>query len=183
VRKVMVLIREPCDVAAIDVPGARARHVLVAEDPVARPVAAVSFWVDGVDDRPLLDVLAGIDADAYEVTEHERWDDAEPTLSRWVFLVRRDGLERDDFSRRYEHHATLARVHQPAICRYVQDVVTRAITPGAAPFDGVSELGFWDRQRMVEQRYGSAEGEAVITADVDRFLERRRSVPVLGTQH
>jgi hypothetical protein len=176
----MVLVREPCDLAAIDVPGARARRVLTAEDASARPAAVVSFWVDGVDDGPLLAALAGMEADAYEVTEHERWDDAEPTLSRWVFIVRGDGISRDDFVRRYEHHATLARVHHPSICRYVQDVITRAVTPGAAPFDGVSELGFWDREAMVERHYDSPEGRAVITADVDGFLDRRRSVPVLG---
>jgi hypothetical protein len=182
VRKVMVLVREPCDVAAIDVPGARARRVLEAEDPSARPAAVVSFWVDGVDDAPLLDALVGLDAWAYEVTEHPRWDDAEPSLSRWVFIARRDGLDPTEFVTRYEHHATLARVHHPSICRYVQDVVTRIITPGSPAFDGVSELGFWDRETMVDHHYDSPEGKATITADIEAFMDPRRSRPVLGVQ-
>jgi hypothetical protein len=177
-RKVMVLVREPADLDAIDVPGSRGRRVIAAEDPDARPVAVVSFWVDGVAELPAFDGCW-----AYEVVEHQRWDQAEPPLSRWVFLTRNPGLDAAGFVDRYAQHAELARVHHPSICRYTQDVVQRAITPGAPWFDGVSELGFWDRDAMIERHYDSPEGQAIITADIDGFLDRNGSVPVLGIEH
>jgi hypothetical protein len=176
-RKVMVLVREPIDLDSIDVRGARARRVLTAEDPAARPVAVVSFWVDDVRDVP---AFAG--CWAYEVVEHQRWAQAEPTLSRWVFLVRNPGVDGAEFAVRYARHAELARVHHPSICHYTQDVVQRSLTPGAPWFDGVSELGFWDREAMTERHYDSPEGQAVITADIDGFLDRSGSVAVLGVE-
>jgi hypothetical protein len=176
-RKVMVLVREPVDLDVIDVPGSRQRQVLVAEDPDARPVAIVSFWVDDVVVLPPFEGCW-----AYEVVEHQRWDQADPPLSRWVFLTRNPALDTAGFEARYAHHATLARVHHPSICRYTQDVVQRAITPGAPWFDGVSELGFWDREAMVERHYDSPEGQAVITADIDGFLDREGSTAVLGVE-
>ena len=176
-RKVMVLVREPVRLSAIDVAGARGRRVLAAEVPDARPVAVVSFWVDRVDDVPAFDGCW-----VYEVTEHERWTDAEPTLSRWVFLVRNPELDRAGFEARYAHHATLARVHHPDICRYTQDVVQRALTPGAPWFDGVSELGLWDREAMQTRHYDSPEGQAIVTADIAGFLDPTGSVAVLGTE-
>jgi hypothetical protein len=176
-RKVMVLVREPVELSAIDVAGARARRVLVAEDPTARPAAIVSFWVDDVAAVPAFDGCW-----SYEVAEHQRWAQADPTLSRWVFLVRNPAIEPNEFEARYARHAELARVHHPSICHYVQDVVQRALTPGAPRFDGVSELGFWDREAMHERHYDSPEGQAIITADIDGFLDRAGSVAVLGTE-
>ena len=176
-RKVMVLVREPLDITAIDVAGARGRRVLEAEDPDATPVAIVSFWVHDVEDVPAYD-----GAWAYEVIEHERWTDAEPTLSRWVFLVRNPDLDRAGFEARYAYHATLARVHHPDICKYTQDVVQRVLTPGAPWFDGVSELGLWDREAMRTRHYDSPEGQAIVTADLAGFLDTTGSVAVLGAE-
>ena len=176
-RKIMVLVNEPSALGAVDVPGSRERRLVVAEDPDARPTAVVSFWVD--------DVAAVPDFDgcwAYEVVEHQRWDQVEPPLSRWVFLVRNPAIDGPGFEARYAHHAELARVHHPSIARYAQDVVQRVLTDGAPWFDGVSELGFWDREAMVERHYDSPEGQAIITADIDGFLDRTGSVAVLGVE-
>lgn len=177
-RKVMVLVKEPRELGAIDVPGSRGRRVITAEAADARPVAVVSFWADAVTEIPEFEGCW-----AYEVVEHDRWDQAEPPLSRWVFLTRNPAIDAAGFEARYARHAELARVHHPSICRYRQDVVQRALTPGAPWFDGVSELGFWDRDAMLERHYDSPEGQAIITADIDGFLDRAGSVAVLGVEH
>lgn len=177
-RKIIVVVHEPADLTAIDVPGSRGRRVLAAEDPDARPVAMVSFWAD-----PVAAVPSFAGTWVYEVVEHERWDQAEPPLSRWVLVTRSPAIDGETFEARYAHHAELARVHHPSICRYRQDVVRRALTEGAPWFDGVSELGFWDREAMVERHYDSPEGQALMTADVDGFLDRRGAVAVLGVEH
>ena len=174
-RKVMVLVRQPIDLGAIDVPGSRDRRVLVSEDPSAQPFAVVSLWIDSAEEWP---VFAG--CWAYEVIEHERWHDDTPSLSRWVFVRARARLGRIEFAERYAQHAELGRVHYPAICSYVQDIVQRSLTPGAPRFDGISELGYRDRVTMIEQAYDSPEGRAVMTADVDEFLDRAGSVAALG---
>jgi hypothetical protein len=174
-RKVMVLVNEPTDLDRIDVAGSRERRWIAAEDPERRPVAIVSFWVDDVEAVPDFDGCW-----AYEVIEHQRWEQAEPPLSRWVFLRRNPDIDGATFEERYAHHAELARVHHPSICHYTQDVVQRALTPGAPWFDGVSELGFWDREAMVERHYDSPEGQAIITADIAGFLDPRQSRAVLG---
>jgi hypothetical protein len=172
-----VLVREPQDLDRVDVPGSRERRVLVAEDADARPVAIVSFWVDDVAAVPDF-----ADAWAYEVVEHRRWDDTEPPLSRWVFVVRNPALDGDGFAERYAHHAELARVHHPSIGRYTQDVVRRALTDGAPWFDGVSELGFWDREAWQTRHYDSDEGKALMQADIAGFLTPSGSVAVLGVE-
>ena len=177
-RKIMVLVNEPTDLDRIDVAGSRERRSIVAEDPEARPAAIVSFWVDDVTAVPLW-----TGSWTYEVIEHKRWDQAEPPLSRWVFLRRNPAIDGATFEERYAHHAELSRVHHPSICHYTQDVVQRALTPGAPWFDGVSELGFWDREAMVERHYDSPEGQAIVTADIAGFLDPRQSVAVLGVAH
>ena len=176
-RKIMVLVREPQDLDAIDVAASRERRVLVAEDPDARPVAIVSFWVEDPTTVPALP-----DTWVYEVVEHRRWDLVEPPLSRWVFLVRNPALDADGFAERYAHHAELARVHHPSIGRYTQDVVQRALTDGAPWFDGVSELGFWDREAWQTRHYDSDEGKALMQADIAGFLDPSASVAVLGVE-
>ena len=47
-------------------------------------------------------------------------------------------------------------------------------------FDGMSELGFWDRERMLHGHYDSPEGKALMNADIAGFLDPARSVAVLG---
>jgi hypothetical protein len=176
-RKIIVLVHEPQDLDRIDVPASRERRVVEAEDPDARPVAIVSFWVEDPTTVP-----AFPDAWAYEVVEHKRWDLVEPPLSRWVFVVRNPTLDADGFAERYAAHAELARVHHPSIGRYTQDVVQRVLTDGAPWFDGVSHLGFWDREAMVERHYDSPEGKELMQADIRGFLDPHGSVAVLGLE-
>jgi hypothetical protein len=54
--------------------------------------------------------------------------------------------------------------------KYVQDVVLRALTPGAPDFDGFSELHFPTAADMRERFVDSPEGGRRIEQDVAKFV-------------
>ncbi|MGH8983195.1 MAG: EthD domain-containing protein [Acidimicrobiia bacterium] len=111
-------------------------------------------------------------SEAYRVDEHVQWDDGRSTVARISFVRRAPGLTSEEFARHWtEVHAPLAREHHPGICRYVQNVVTEALTPGAPHVDGIAELGFASLDDFRERMYDSPEGQAIIAADVRTFLD------------
>ena len=174
--KLMVVVDDPSDAHDIDLPGRVRRRILTADEATARPHAIVSLWLDAIDD----DAVRALPGHAYEVDEQVIWDDAEPALERTVLNRRRADIDHATFVDRWAQHAVLARVHYPALCRYIQNVVLRAITPGAPESDGVSELGFWDREAMETRMYDSPEGRATMAADLATFLDTSRATRVLG---
>ncbi len=65
----------------------------------------------------------------------------------------------------------MARVHHPAICRYVQhDVVETAGEP-ALEVQGVSELWFADERTLVDRYFASPESVAVVRADNREYID------------
>lgn len=118
--------------------------------------------------------VCGDGPDAYEIEEHVVLDRgvADPPVRRIVFVRRLPSLTHAEFVDHWTgRHAELARRHHPGLCRYVQHVVVRPLTPGAPPFDGVAELCFASRHDFETRMYDSPEGKAIIRADVATFID------------
>jgi uncharacterized protein (TIGR02118 family) len=105
------------------------------------------------------------------VQECPKWDEMErPGITRFSFLSRAAGIDRDEFARRWERHALLAGQHHPALRRYVQNIVVEPVGD-ADSIDGIVELGFDSVEDLEQRRYDSDEGRAVIAADVRTFID------------
>jgi uncharacterized protein (TIGR02118 family) len=143
------------------------------EDPVS---AVVTLHLDGSADARALDlasVLGVAPLEAYLVEERRQWDDfPAPVVTRVSFVRRAPELTRSAFAEHWtSNHAPLARVHHPGVCRYVQNVVVDALTPAAPDVDGIAELSFRSESDREERMYDSPEGQAIIRADVRRFID------------
>jgi uncharacterized protein (TIGR02118 family) len=91
------------------------------------------------------------------------------------FLHRVDGISRAEMSAHWSDvHAPLARVHHPAIWRYVQNTVVRPLTRDAPDIDAVAELHFRSLEDLRDRFYDSDEGRRIIGEDVRRFLDPSR---------
>ena len=111
-------------------------------------------------------------SEAYQVDERVQWDQGGAIVTRISFVRRAPELTHEQFAEHWTTvHAPLARRHHPGICRYVQNVVVEAITPGAPTVDGVAELGFRSLADLRERMYDSSEGQAAIAADVRAFID------------
>jgi hypothetical protein len=105
---------------------------------------------------------------AWLVDGRPQWDElVEPGITRFSFLRRITGIDRQEFARRWDTHVALARRHHPALRRYVQNIV---VEPDSA-IDGIVELGFATLDDLEQRMYDSDEGRAVIAADVRTFID------------
>jgi len=73
----------------------------------------------------------------------------------------------------WAHHAKLALKVHVGMTRYVQHWVAGALSPGAPPTRGISELYFPTREELVERYYESPRGRDEIVHDTGHFIERR----------
>jgi hypothetical protein len=113
---------------------------------------------------------------AYYCETVKHWDDGvAPGLSRFAFVAALDGVE--DFRKRYEAHAEIARVQHPAICRYVQHFVKHGTEPACA---AISELHFADEQSMRERFYLDEHSAAVVDGDISDYLDRTRTWSIVS---
>ena len=178
--KVVAVLRAPVrDVLVLpDVAGLRRGTVDVPEGEVPPDIAAVlHLWLD---DARTLDPADLGAADAWLVDERVQWDyerdwpDGEPTpgVKQVSFVHRLPSLTREEFAHHWTHvHAPLARVHHPALWRYVQNVVIRPLTDDAPEFDGVAELSFRTSEDRRERMYDSPEGAEIVGRDVRSFID------------
>jgi uncharacterized protein (TIGR02118 family) len=185
--KVVAVLRAPADAAPVlpPVPGLRAAtlHRPTGGEPGADP-EVVAVWMLWVDD-PVGVTAALRPAEAYRVDERVQWRperDGETIVTRLSFLRAANGLSRQQFGDHWRDvHAPLARRHHPNVIGYVQNVVLDALTPDAPPVDGIAELSFRDVEDMQARRYDSEKGQAVISADVRRFIDLAAGWRVLTT--
>lgn len=119
--------------------------------------------------------------DAYVVDEHVRIDDHRdwppgvelPGIGRISFVRALPGLGRAEMARHWgDVHWPIARVHHPALWRYVQNVVVDPITPDAPEVDGIAELRFRSVADLRGRFYDSDDGRRIVADDVARFLDR-----------
>ena len=122
--------------------------------------------------------------DVYAAEALEQWDDLQghPEVVQLVFVRRHPGLTHDEFVEHWTTvHPPLARAHHPGLARYVQHVITDALTPDAPAFDGMAELAFATRDDQRERMYGSDDDRAAIAADVATFLDVAAGRRLIGT--
>jgi len=201
--KVVYVVRGPLpasaspDTARLDEPDleAFAIHLPCADEPAEHPddVTAVAMaWFDGPPDptappRWFPDALV----DAYIVEEHVRidyardWPDGveSPGVRRVSFVRAAPGLSRNEMARHWgEVHWPIARVHHPALWRYVQNVVVEPITADAPAVDGIAELHFRSITDLRDRFYDSDEGHQIVADDVSAFLDRGAGWRVLARE-
>ena len=142
------------------------RAVLHAPLPgAARPSTVACLWFSRLP-GPLTEP-------AYLVEERVQWEaDRRPNVTRFSFLQRAGGMTREEFSLHWrDRHTPLARRHHPCLVRYVQNVVLDVLGPGAPELDGIAELGVERAEDFIERMYDSAEGRAIVAADVRSFID------------
>jgi uncharacterized protein (TIGR02118 family) len=193
VRKVIAAIGGPFDDAAPALDGlvAYSVHRPHPDEPSAASLDAAGARVEGV-------VMAWIDGDAplepatwfdapvtaYLVDERVQiewtrdWPDGEatPAIEQLAFVPRIPSVTHEQFAEHWsERHTPLVRVHHPGMARYVQNVITEPLTPGARDarqLDGVAQLYFRTSYDLHERYFDSEEGQRIIFEDVAKFLER-----------
>jgi EthD domain len=197
-QKVVCVVRGPCstDRAPDDASVlAFAVHVPCADEPAEHPpevTALATAWLDHAPDAATVaGWFPGAEVDAYLVDERVRieyardWPDGteSPGVVRISFVRAAPGLSRAEMARHWgEVHWPIARVHHPALWRYVQNVVVEPITPGAPDADGIAELHFRTVADLRERFYDSDAGKQVVADDVRLFLERGAGWRVLARE-
>lgn len=195
-RKVVCVLHGPVDIALPSVEGLRACSVQrpFPDEPPEQPPDVGGVVMAWLDDAAALDPaswFADVPVDAYLVEEHVRidherdWPDGSPSPGprRLSFVRRAPGISRDEMARHWgDVHFPLARVHHPALWRYVQNVVVEPLTPDAPDVDGIAELHFRSVSDLRDRFYDSDEGQARIRDDVTRFLDRGQGWRILAEE-
>lgn len=143
------------------------RRLVVADPGGARGIHAVA-WLDAEPE------WVGGGVDVYEVDSTVRWDElgGPAPVTRLVFVRRHPDLTHEQFAEHWGTvHPPLARAHHPGLARYVQHLISDALTPDAPAFDGLAELGFASDADLRDRLYGDDADRAVIDADVATFLD------------
>ena len=171
----------------------------VGQEPSEAADAVAELWFDSIEDftdrARLYDSPEGAaaverDADAligstvgYRVIEHiqqdyqRSWGEGErsPGVKMVGPLRRAEALSHDEFVDYWLHrHVPLVLKHLTGMWRYITNVVTAPLTPGAPEIDGVVELHVRELQDLThrERFYDSPEGQKIMSADSSRFLSR-----------
>lgn len=172
-----------------------ALHLPCADEPPEHPADVTALATAWVDAPPTAATVArwfpDAQVDAYVVEEHVRidydrdWPDGvtSPGVERISFIRAAPGLTRAEMARHWgEVHWPIARVHHPALWRYVQNVVVEPITPDAPEADGIAQLHFRSVADLRDRFYDSEAGQRVVADDVRQFLERGAGWRVLARE-
>ncbi|PTR30162.1 hypothetical protein C8K36_10210 [Rhodococcus sp. OK519] len=146
------------------------------------------------DDVPLRTVVwswddapadVGVEPDAVlTLAESVRWDRRDPAaeftgIKQVCFVARRSDVPRAEFERRYAAHADIARVHHPAVSRYVQNLVVDARGADAGAIEAISELWFDTVDDYREHYYAGPDSPDVVRTDVVDYLDFTRGFNVM----
>jgi uncharacterized protein (TIGR02118 family) len=181
-------------------PGASRYEISVAEEypesgryPTRAGVTGVVLITAGRVGAGLLE-SAAVDSTvigAYRLEERVQWDHERtwqgpltPGMKQISFVTRKTGLTREEFAAHWnEVHAPLALKHHPTISRYVQNVLISPLIEGSPEIDGIAELSYRSYEDWRDRKFDSEEGQAVITADIARFLEPGAAWHVLAHEY
>jgi uncharacterized protein (TIGR02118 family) len=107
-----------------------------------------------------------------------------PGLVFVAAVVRAPALDAAGFDAYWrERHAPLALAHHAGMSGYEQLPISRALTAGAAPLDGLALLHFSDTNAFRERFHDSPAGREAIAADTRRFLDLVRCESVVMSEH
>jgi uncharacterized protein (TIGR02118 family) len=154
-------------------------------EPTAEAVVMATLTPDiGVPLGKLVpDLLPDLRVEAYEVEERLMWDRhgdwplgaRAVGFNRVALVPRLPSITHEQFADHWTNrHGPIALHHHPGIGRYVQNIVTRTLTPGAPDWDGIAELHFVRTEDFTDRMYDSADGKAIVRADVKRFIDPAR---------
>jgi hypothetical protein len=113
---------------------------------------------------------------ALRVLEHPAWDDTAklgvvPQVKQVSFLKAQTDLTVEAFCRHFREHVDVARVHHPAICRYVQHDVLDALGDPPLEVQGVSELWFADESSLVRRYFAGPASVEIVRADNREYID------------
>jgi hypothetical protein len=141
---------------------------------------AMVVWQSDAPDalRTAADAIAGHAeiVGGYAVHEVLYWDDAPGVLSGYTMVAcscRLPGLSPKQFIDRYRAHAAIARVHHPAIRRYVQSFVTTALD-GSRNCEAIALLHFASAGDYARHLYRDEQSRQVVAEDIAGFMDRSR---------
>lgn len=125
--------------------------------------------------RPAVGRWAG-----FRFTSRPAWDDGEaPGIKQVSFLHARGDLEPGAFTRHFQEHVAVARVHHPAICRYAQHDVVETVGDAGLDTQGISELWFVDEATLVARYFAGPESIAVVRADNREYIDFKGTLSLL----
>jgi len=134
---------------------------------------------------------------AYNVNELVQWDydrtwecgQPSPGVKQISFLTRRQGLTLADFEDRWRRlHTPLAKLHHPAIWRYVQNLVQDEViapnnTSDDLHADGIAELHFRTSRDRQDRFFAKETSRSIIVDDIRQFASLRSVWDLLATEY
>ncbi|GAO56804.1 hypothetical protein [Novosphingobium sp. MD-1] len=136
---------------------------------------AAAIWDDAAG-VPDFTAVSGADClHAWQVEPTERFrrarqgaeDEAITLLGRLMFHA---DLPDPAAKRCWAHHTALAEKVHVGASRYIQNWITRAITPDCPPVRGLPELRFPDRKALIEGFFDSDRGRDEVVHDTSHFV-------------
>lgn len=125
-------------------------------------------------------------ADAYATTERVHKDETPASALtertpgvKWICPIkRRPGMAGAEFADYWQGaHVPLVLKHQPALTKYVTNLVDTHLSDTAEDWDGFAEFHFANEE-AARRPFDSAEGQRRVTDSLERFVERRLVYPV-----
>ena len=86
-------------------------------------------------------------------------------LIRWPAEVSEEAADRA-----WDYHASNASRYHPGLSRYVRNIVTKPLTPGAPPFNAVGELYFAQNKLVNLRVFKSARERSAVEAEIGDFV-------------
>jgi hypothetical protein len=80
------------------------------------------------------------------------------------------GVSAEAADRAWDFHASNASRYHPGLSRYVRNIVTRTLTPGAPPFNAIGELYFAQDQLVNLRVFKSAQERSAVEAEIGDFV-------------
>ncbi|MGI9602135.1 MAG: EthD domain-containing protein [Acidimicrobiales bacterium] len=161
--------------------------------PTPAPARAV-VQLPGHETDRVRDAASGAQADVagiLHVTRHDQFaghwrpddDDSSDGLTQISFVAPIEGLADTTFAARYRQHRAVVAAQHPGVAHYRQDVIVDKIDcdPQLHDCRAVSQLWFSSRAHYRDQYYADADSAAVVRADIEHFLDPRRTWSVLTT--
>lgn len=131
----------------------------------------------------------------FSVEERCYWDlkkEDSASINQMTFVCRLSEITHQEFSKRWDQHAPIAKEHHPGIARYTQNVIHQREGKFSDPdlaasfekeFDGVAELFFHSMQDMADGMRKDETSTEIVYADINRFLDLEAGTRIFAKQY